>query len=78
MYRGSLLHLLTYLRTILFQKNHSESYEGKLVDKITKGLESCLLDEYENDDNGTDEIREKSYLGRHEVTLHSCSSDSEG
>ena len=78
LYVQRVIATLTNLRTILFQKNHSESYEGKLVNEITKGIESCLLDEYENDDNEADEIKEKSYLGRHEVTLQSPSSDSEG
>ncbi len=45
------------------------------MDEITKGLETCLLEEYENN-NETDEEVEKSYLGRHQVTiLHSSESD---
>ena len=51
------------------------SDKGNSMDEITKGLETCLLEEYENN-NETDEEVEKSYLGRHEVTiLHSSESD---
>ena len=51
------------------------SDKGNSVDEITKGLETCLLEEYENS-NETDEEVEKSYLGRHQVTiLHSSESD---
>ena len=51
------------------------SDKGNSIDEITKGLETCLLKEYENN-NETDEEVEKSYLGRHQVTiLHSSESD---
>ena len=51
------------------------SDKGNSMDEITKGLETCLLEEYESN-NETDEEVEKSYLGRHEVTiLHSSESD---
>ena len=51
------------------------SDKGNSMDEITKGLETCLLEEYENNSE-TDEEVEKSYLGRHQVTiLHSSESD---
>ena len=45
------------------------------VDEITKGLETCLLEEFEKNDE-TDEEEELSYLGRHQVTImHSSESE---
>ena len=68
-----------------FQRNNAGSNKSTFVDDITKGLESCLLDEYENNDetvNASDEEEgnpkfEKSYLGRHEVILQSSAENSE-
>ena len=80
------LRILNYkLSRSIFQRHKSGSNKSTFIDDITKDLESCLLDEYENNDETVDTSDEegekskfeKSYLGRHEVILQSSSESSE-